>query len=103
MPASRPTDPVTRPGDEEVRVVRSAKRRKTVSARLVGGVLEVAIPAWMSKAEERRWVDEMRRRFERRSAGAAIDLESRVQALAARYALPVPDTVRFVDNQESRW
>ena len=35
----------------EVRVVRSAKRKRTVQARLVDGVLEVRIPAWMSAAE----------------------------------------------------
>lgn len=87
----------------EVEVVRSAKRRKTVSARVVGGVLRVSIPSWLSKAEEQRFVDDMVRRFERRQTSSAIDLEARARTLAARYDLPVPASIRWVDNQTSRW
>src|SRR4051812_8396395 len=47
----------------ETRVIRSTKRRKTVGAKLVGGVVEVSIPSWMSKREEEKWVEEMRARF----------------------------------------
>ena len=86
-----------------VRVVRSRKRRKTVSAQMVEGVLEVAIPAWMSKAEERRWVDEMRLRFARKAAAATVELSERASMLCARYRLPVPASVRWVDNQQTRW
>ena len=88
---------------ETVRVVRSKNRRKTVSARMIDGVLELAIPAWMSKAEEARWVDEMRNRFARKSASAEIDLTDRATRLAARYRLPTPTSVRWVSNQQSRW
>src|SRR5882672_4668640 len=42
-----------------VEVTRSAKRRKTVGAQLVGGVLRIALPSWMNKAEEAHWVREM--------------------------------------------
>lgn len=87
----------------EVEVVRSAKRRKTVSARVVGGVLRVSIPAWLSKAEEQRFVDDMVRRFERRQTSSAIDLAARARTLAARYGLPAPSSIRWVDNQTSRW
>ncbi len=87
----------------QVEVVRSVRRRKTVSARQVHGVLRVSIPATMSVAEERRWVDEMTRRFERRSRTDHIDLEARAAALAARFSLPVPTSIRWVDNQQARW
>ena len=40
----------------EVRVIRSARRRRTVQARTVDGILEVRIPAWMSAAEEEKAV-----------------------------------------------
>ena len=86
-----------------VEVLRSAKRRKTVSARQVGDVLRVSIPAWMGRAEEQKWVAEMLRRFERTRATAALDLEGRAARLAARYRLPVPASVRWADNQRSRW
>jgi predicted metal-dependent hydrolase len=87
----------------DVEVVRSTKRRKTVQARMVGGVLRVSIPATMTRSEEAHWVGEMSRRFERRRDAGRIDLETRAAALAARHDLPVPTTIRWVDNQNSRW
>ena len=88
---------------EEVRILRSKNRRKTVSSRLIDGVLEVSIPAWMSKAEEAKWVDEMRKRFERKSASSEIDLNERAARLARQYGLPAPSSVRWVSNQQTRW
>ena len=87
----------------KVVVVRSAKRKKTVEARHVDGVLRVSIPAAMTRAEEERWVAEMVRRLERRTAGAVIDLTDRAARLAARYDLPVPRSIRWSDNQVWRW
>lgn len=87
----------------KVEVVRSPRRRKTVQARQVGGVLRVSIPASMTRAEEERWVAEMLRRMERREATRDIDLEERARALADRHGLPMPDVIRWVDNQEWRW
>jgi hypothetical protein len=87
----------------EVAVFRSARRRKTVSARLVGEVLEVRLPAWMSAEEETRYVEDMRRRFERRREAEAVDVDALARSLALRYDLPQPAEVRWVDNQTSRW
>ncbi|HVF32241.1 MAG TPA: M48 family metallopeptidase [Acidimicrobiales bacterium] len=87
----------------DVVVVRSPKRRKTVQARLVGGVVHVSIPARMSRAEEERWVAEMVGRFQRKRATEPIDLAARAEVLAARYGLPQPTSIRWVDNQEWRW
>lgn len=87
----------------QVEVVRSAKRRKTISARQVGEVLRVSIPATMTKAEEEKWVGEMVRRMERRAKTEPIDLVARSRLLAARHDLPLPDTIRWVDNQAARW
>lgn len=87
----------------EVEVVRSPRRRKTVSARQVGGVLRISIPAAMTRAEEAHWVGEMSRRFERRNRSSAIDLIARAATLAACYDLPVPTSIRFVDDQRTRW
>lgn len=87
----------------EVEVVRSPRRRKTVQARQVGGVLRVSIPAAMSVAEEQRHVAEMVRRMRRRTESALVDLPTRAAALARTHGLPTPTSVRWVDNQESRW
>ena len=86
-----------------VEVVRSSRRRKTVEAWEVGGVLRVSIPARMSRAEEQHWVSEMVRRFERRRSSDHIDLRSRVAALARRYELPHPRSVEWSDRQRSLW
>ena len=87
----------------KVEVIRSARRRKTVQARLVDGVVRVHIPASMSEAEEQRWVAEMVKRIERRSAGEAIDLDERARSLARQLGLETPASIRWVDNQEMRW
>lgn len=87
----------------KVEVVRSPRRRKTVQAREVGGVLRVSIPANMTKAEEEHWVAEMLRRMQRKSAASLIDLEERARVLAGRYGLREPVSIRWVDNQEWRW
>lgn len=86
-----------------VEVVRSAKRRKTVQAREVNGVVRVHIPAAMSRAEEERWVGEMTRRFARRHATGHVDLAQRAEVLAVRHGLPHPESIRWVDNQQWRW
>ncbi len=87
----------------DIEVVRSAKRKKTVSARVSDGVLKISIPSWMSRAEEAKWVDEMYRRFERRARTSEIDLASRARALANKYDLPLPSSIKWSHNQDDRW
>jgi len=87
----------------DVQVIRSARRRKTVSARRVDGVVRVSIPATMSRADEERWVAEMVRRLDRSAATQGIELEARAAQLADRHGLPHANSIRFVDNQELRW
>lgn len=87
----------------KVEVIRSARRRKTVQARLVDGVVRIHIPASLSQADEQRWVAEMVKRMERRNAGAEIDLEQRARLLARQFGLKEPTSIRWVGNQETRW
>ncbi|HVE47201.1 MAG TPA: M48 family metallopeptidase [Acidimicrobiales bacterium] len=87
----------------KVEVVRSTRRRRTVQARTVGDVLRVSIPATMTKADEERFVADMVRRMERRTSSAGIDLNERALALARRHGLDMPQSIRWVDNQEWRW
>ena len=60
-----------------VEVVRSRKRRKTVAGRMVGDVLTVSVPAWMSAAEEAAATEQMVRRFRRRRSSDRVDLAGR--------------------------
>lgn len=86
-----------------VRVVRSKNRRKTVHARLIDGVIEVRVPARMSRTDEERYVRELVDRIERRETQHDVDLVMRAAQLAKKFELPVPTSIRFVDNQISRW
>jgi predicted metal-dependent hydrolase len=88
---------------KNVEVVRSPRRRKTVQAREVNGVLRVSIPATMTKADEAHWVGEMLRRMERKASANDGALTRRAHHLAAHYHLRRPMTIRWVDNQEWRW
>jgi predicted metal-dependent hydrolase len=87
----------------EVEVVRSAKRRKTVSASIVDGRVVVRMPTWMTKAQEEEYVASLVGRLERRRRSESVDLTERARILARRYRLPEPDSIRFVSNQTSRW
>ena len=86
-----------------VEVTRSTKRRKTVSANLVGDVLRIALPSWMSKADEAHWVREMSRRFERKMSADRLRLDERAATLARRYDLRRPETIRWADDMRSQW
>jgi predicted metal-dependent hydrolase len=71
-----------------VRVTPSSRRRRTVAARFVDGVLEVRVPAWMGAAERARWAEKMRGRIERqvRRAGPTdAQLEARAGVLNRRH------------------
>jgi predicted metal-dependent hydrolase len=104
-----PFDTVVEPEPEivaqgfTVEVVRSKKRRRTVGARLVGDVLHLAIPSWMSRAEEDRWVREMTGRFERARSTERIDLTARARTLSRRHGLPMSTDIRWSDDMTARW
>jgi len=87
----------------DVRVIRSRKRTRTSSARLVGQTLEIRLPAWMSAADEAHWVAEWTRRFRRKLSTDRIDLAERAATLAGRHDLPRPTSVRWVDDMRTRW
>jgi len=91
-----------------VEVRRSDRRRRTVSAYREGDRTVVLIPARMSRAEERRWVGAMLERLAARDArrrpGDDALLE-RARDLSGRYlgGRLEPASVRWVNNQGSRW
>lgn len=89
--------------DFTIEVVRSKRRRKTVQAVHRGNVLQISIPASMSRAEEAHWVHVMGERMRRRARADMVDLPRRVRDLCAAHDLPRPTSVRWADNQLSRW
>ncbi|MFC7496948.1 MULTISPECIES: M48 family metallopeptidase [unclassified Nocardioides] len=92
----------------EVEVRRSKRRRRTVSAYRDGDRVVVLIPASLSRKEEAEWVETMLARLEkseRRRKPSDEDLMRRAKSLSDRYlgGLALPESVRWVDNQASRW
>ena len=83
--------------------MRSARRKKTVEAKLVNGVLRVLIPDSLSAAEEARWVAAMQERMARKMRADRVDLPQRASQLAQSLALPQPRQVVFSDRQNTRW
>ncbi len=73
----------------DVEIVRSDKRRKTISARLINGRVVIHLPAGMSAEEEQTWVSRMIERVKqadrRRSLNAEADLRARAEELNRRY------------------
>jgi predicted metal-dependent hydrolase len=91
-----------------VEVRRSKRRRRTVSAYRDGDRVVVMIPASLSRREEAEWVETMLARLERserRRKPTDVDLLKRARGLSDRYlgGLAMPESVRWVDNQQSRW
>jgi len=87
----------------EVEVLRSARRKRTVGAHMVGGVLRISVPSWMSRAEELHWVDVMSGRFARKLSAERIDLPQRAVTLARRYDLSRPREISWVGDMTARW
>ena len=104
--------PVDVPGAEtefeRIEVVRSERRKKTISAEIVGQALVVSVPSRLSRAEEKQWVDRMaarmaeRRRKDRLNEGNA--LQRRAEELADLYLGGVrANEISWVETQKSRW
>ncbi|OFR37284.1 MULTISPECIES: M48 family metallopeptidase [Corynebacterium] len=91
-----------------VRVIRSAKRKRTVQARLVDGVLEVRIPSWMSAKEEAKAVADMQAKVARKHTSTRrsdADLHERAVELNKNFldGRAKIGSIRWVSNQNTRW
>lgn len=86
-----------------VEVIRSDKRNKTVSAKIVDGVIRVRIPGWMTTADEAHFVDDVVERIERERKSAAVNLDGRARTLAHEFALPEPESITWSKVQRQRW
>ena len=104
--------PLDVPGMEEhferVEVVRSPRRKKTISAEIVGQALVVSIPEKLSRAEEHEWVNRMAARMAERKKRDRLNLDGTLKRRAAELSDLYLDGVRprrisWVETQRSRW
>jgi predicted metal-dependent hydrolase len=90
-------------------VRRSARRKRTVSARLEDRRLILFVPAGLTRAEEADWVDRMTRRFVERERRARLnaqgELERRARELNRRYFRGelTWTSLEYVTNQAGRY
>ena len=101
-PADREPLPAA-PAPYRVTVIRSENRRKTVSARVTGGAIEVRIPSWLPPADEQRVVNDFVDRFEKRRRCWQVDLGARARGLAAAHGLPEPRSITWSTRQRQLW
>lgn len=92
----------------KTKVIRSARRRKTVSASIEGDVLVVRIPARFSRRQEQHWVEHMRERVvnkrRRSEQRKETGLGRRAERLNQRYFEgKLEFSIKWVTNQSSRW
>jgi predicted metal-dependent hydrolase len=92
-----------------VELVRSVRRRRTISARLEGNRLIVQVPAGLTPAEEQAWAQKLGSRIlatrRRRELNRDGDLAARAQELNEQFfegKLRFTD-VRYVTNQQHRF
>src|SRR3982750_3746118 len=105
---NQPTPPAPGEPRPRVEVRRSKRRRRTVSAYREGDRIVVLIPASLSRRQEAEWVETMVARVEKAEARrrpSDDDLMRRAAALSHAWldGRAVPASVRWVDNQRTRW
>jgi len=102
------------PGDQRIRVERSARRRRTVTAIRRGDDIVVQVPARMRAADVDRAVADlvpklMAKEARHRAPAGDDELAARAERLLARHLddadepMPRPASVRWVGNQRQRW
>ncbi len=89
--------------DLDILVIESPRRKKTVSARLVGNTIEIRMPTGLRATERERHVRELSRRVARKRSADGIDLTARAKTLATRHGLPQASSITWSTRQNTRW
>ncbi|MBD3182843.1 DUF45 domain-containing protein [Candidatus Poribacteria bacterium] len=94
--------------NEEIRIIRSKRRKKTISARFVDGAMEVLAPASISDKELQPVIEKLKKRLEKREKKRHLndsdELEKRSNMLNQRYfngELKI-NSIKYVTNQDKR-
>lgn len=96
-------------GFHSTRVIRSARRRKTVAARVQDGVLTIYVPSRISRDEERDWVERMTARMSKRVHRDQLNDDADLQRRAARLNRKYfggelkYSSIVYVTNQSSKY
>lgn len=91
-----------------VKIIRSARRKKTIQTKSVNGKLWIYLPSSMTEAEEKKWIEKMIKKNENRERRQKLNsdglLLKRAQELNKIYFDGVLDfDIKFVTNQNTRF
>lgn len=93
----------------EIKIIRSARRRRTISARLVNNTLLVSAPAMLSEERLEKAVTDFKSRFERKRIKEELDRKQNLFRIAAgineRYfgnQLKV-NSIEYASDQDSKF
>ena len=86
-----------------VEVLRSKRRKRSVGAQLIGDVLHITVPSWMSRAEEAASVEKMSASYRRQLSTDRINLRQRALGLSRKHSLPRPREIVWDDTMSARW
>jgi len=91
-----------------VKIIRSTKRRKTIQAKMVNGKLWIYLPANITKTKEQRWIEQMKKRFDKRKRRQKLNsderLQKRTQEINKQYFNGILDfEIKYVTNQTSKF
>ncbi|MFH1100768.1 MAG: M48 family metallopeptidase [Methanobacteriota archaeon] len=93
---------------QEIRIIRSKRRKRTIQARQENGVFWIYLPSGMSSVEEKKWIDRMitvtERRKRRKELSTDNELEKRAQELNNLFFNGTLDFhIKYVTNQNTRF
>ncbi len=92
----------------EVKVIRSPDRKKTVQAKMVGGTLVVYLPLGMHREDERKLIEKMKEKIEKKRLKRQINkddyLKERFEEFNNKYfqGMLRVNSIEFVTNQERK-
>lgn len=92
----------------EIQIIRSPKRRKTVSARMVDGIFVVRAPSGMGDTELQPIIEQLHQRWENRRQRSSLD-DAVLEERASRINRQIFDgelswrSIRWVSNQVKRF
>jgi predicted metal-dependent hydrolase len=91
-----------------IEVIRSFRRKKTISARLERGKLLIYLPARLSNREEKEWILKMKNRVENRYRNVPKsdeELSRKAEKLNKKYfdGNIKPNSIVYSDNQKRRF
>jgi predicted metal-dependent hydrolase len=92
---------------ENVEIIRSKRRRKTVQAKIVDNSLRIYLPAGLTKNEESKWINQMKERIlkkqRRYELNNTTDLKKRAEVINDQYFDgKLTFSIQFVTNQNTK-